>query len=83
MDGNGTKKDIDELHSWSQLGVAANRCGLGQRAANPIITTIENFRSLYEGFIKTDSDFVSSFDMAEAVAESCEIVGRVPNLESH
>jgi [NiFe] hydrogenase diaphorase moiety large subunit len=83
MDGNGAKKDIDELHSWSQLGQAANRCGLGQTAANPILTTLENFRSLYEGYIQTDSDFVSSFDLAEAVAESCEIVGRVPNLESH
>lgn len=81
--GNGTKKDIDELLSWSQVGKAVNRCGLGQTAANPIITTITNFRSLYEAYIKTDSDYVSSFDMAQAVAESCEIVGRVPNLESH
>jgi [NiFe] hydrogenase diaphorase moiety large subunit len=83
MDGNGTKNDIDELLSWSQVGKAANRCGLGQTAANPIITTIENFRSLYEGYIQTDSDYVSSFDMAQAVAESCEVVGRVPNIESH
>lgn len=83
MAGNGTKKDIDELLSWSQIGKAVNRCGLGQTAANPIITTIVNFRGLYETYIKTDSDYVSSFDMAQAVAESCEIVGRVPNLESH
>jgi [NiFe] hydrogenase diaphorase moiety large subunit len=83
MEGNGAKKDIDELLSWSQVGQAANRCGLGQTAANPIITTIENFRGLYEGYIKTDSDYVSSFDMAQAVAESCDVVGRVPNLESH
>lgn len=83
MAGNGTKNDIDELLSWSQVGKASNRCGLGQTAANPIITTIENFRSLYEGYIRTDSDFVSTFDLAQAVAESCEMVGRVPNLESH
>jgi [NiFe] hydrogenase diaphorase moiety large subunit len=83
MAGNGTKKDIDELLEWSQVGKATNRCGLGQTAANPIITTIEHFRSLYEGYIQTDSDFVSSFDMSQAVAESCEIVGRVPNIESH
>ena len=83
MDGNGTKNDIDELLSWSQVGKATNRCGLGQTAANPIISTIENFRNLYEGYIQTDSDYVSSFDMAQAVAESCEVVGRVPNIESH
>ena len=83
MAGAGTKNDIDNLLNWSQVGKETNRCGLGQTAANPIITTIENFRSLYEGYIKTDSDYVSSFDMAQAVAESCEIVGRVPNIESH
>jgi [NiFe] hydrogenase diaphorase moiety large subunit len=83
MDGNGAKNDIDELLTWSQVGKASNRCGLGQTAANPIISTIENFRGLYEGYIQTDSEFVSSFDMAQAVAESCEIVGRVPNIESH
>jgi [NiFe] hydrogenase diaphorase moiety large subunit len=83
MEGNGTKNDIDELYSWARFEKAANRCGLGQTAANPIITTIENFRSLYEDFIKTDEEYLSAFDMGKAVAESCEVVGRVPNIKSH
>ncbi len=83
LSGNGIKKDIDELLSWSRVGKETNRCGLGQTAANPIITTVENFRGLYERHIQTDSDYISSFDMEQAVAESCEIVGRVPNIESH
>jgi len=83
MAGDSSKGEIDELLNWSMVGKETNRCGLGQTAANPIISTIENFRSLYESYIETDSEFVSSFDMAQAVAESCEIVGRVPNIEAH
>jgi [NiFe] hydrogenase diaphorase moiety large subunit len=80
LSGHGTKQDIDELHTWAQYNRAANRCGLGQNSANPIITTIENFRSQYEDLVKTEEAFVSAFDMEAAVAESCEAVGRVPNL---
>jgi [NiFe] hydrogenase diaphorase moiety large subunit len=83
MEGNGTKNDIDELYTWASFEKAANRCGLGQTAANPIISTIENFRSLYENLVKTDEEYLSAFDMEKAVAESCEVVGRVPNIKSH
>ena len=80
LDGKGTKQDIDELYKWAGIGRAANRCGLGQTASNPILTSIENFRNLYEDLIPTNAPFVSAFDMKSAVAESCEAVGRKPNI---
>jgi len=80
LNGFGTRIDIDELYSWGQYMKQANRCGLGQTAANPILTTIENFRPLYEALVKTDEEYVSEFDMDKAVQESCNYVGRVPNL---
>lgn len=80
LNGQGTKQDIDELYTWAGYDRAANRCGLGQTAANPIITTIENFRSLYENLVETNETFVSTFNMEKAVAQSCKAVGRVPNL---
>jgi [NiFe] hydrogenase diaphorase moiety large subunit len=83
LDGNGTRNDIDELYTWAKLGKPANRCGLGQTAANPIITSIENFRGLYEDLVKTDEGYLSSFNMEDAVAESCAAVDRVPNIKSH
>jgi [NiFe] hydrogenase diaphorase moiety large subunit len=83
LNGHGTKQDIDELYTWAGYDRAANRCGLGQTAANPIMTSIENFRALYEGLVETDETYVSIFDMEAAVAESCEVVGRVPNLQAH
>ena len=83
LNGKGTHKDIDELYEWAKMGITANRCGLGQTSANPIITSIENFRGLYEDLVATEEDYLSAFDMEEAVAESCEYVGRVPNIEAH
>jgi [NiFe] hydrogenase diaphorase moiety large subunit len=83
LNGHGTMQDIDELHTWAGYNRAVNRCGLGQTAANPIITTIENFRGLYESLVKTEETYASTFDMEAAVAESCEVVGRVPNLQAH
>ena len=83
LNGYGTHQDIDELYTWAGYDRAVNRCGLGQTAANPIITSIENFRDLYENLVKSEEFFVSSFNLEQAVAESCEAVGRVPNLVDH
>ena len=80
LDGKGAKQDIGELYKWAGVGRSVNRCGLGQTAANPILTTIENFRHLYEDLVQMNETFVSAFDMESAVAESCEVVGREPNL---
>lgn len=83
LNGHGTMQDIDELYTWAGYDRAANRCGLGQTAANPIMTTIENFRKLYENLVTTEEAFVSTFDMEAAVTDSCEVVGRVPNIQAH
>jgi [NiFe] hydrogenase diaphorase moiety large subunit len=82
LDGKGTNRDIDELYGWAIQGKPASRCGLGQTAANPIITSIQNFRSLYENLVKTDQEYLSTFDMERAIAESCDVVGRVPKVHS-
>lgn len=76
--GNGVQKDLDEMKSWESV-MRLNRCGLGQTAANPVITTLENFPELYKNLIKED-EFVSEFNLANAVKESCKKVGRNPIL---
>jgi [NiFe] hydrogenase diaphorase moiety large subunit len=80
LNGFGTMNDIDELYRWGQFMKQANRCGLGQTAANPILTTIENFRPLYDALLTSDEDYISEFDMDKAVEESCKYVDRVPNV---
>jgi len=83
LDGHGSRTDINELYQWTKYMKAANRCGLGQTAANPILSTIENFRRLYEDLVIPEEEFVSSFNMEEAVADSCAYVGRVAKFEHH
>ncbi len=80
LDGYGTKKDIEEILVWSKYMKQANRCGLGQTAANPIISTVDNFRHLYEDLVSSGDDYLSTFDMEDAVADSCAYVGRIPKI---
>jgi len=79
IEGHGVLADIDNLSQWGKY-LKASRCGLGQTAANPILTSISNFRRLYEFRIQRDRDFDSGFDIAASVAESCKYVERIPNL---
>jgi [NiFe] hydrogenase diaphorase moiety large subunit len=81
LDGYGSRKDVNELYQWTKYMKASNRCGLGQTAANPILSTIENFRQLYEDLVIPEEEFISTFNMEEAVADSCAYVGRVPIFE--
>ncbi len=79
LNGRGVLNDIEEMEHWCAY-LKANRCGLGHTAGNPILSSIRNFRQLYEEKVQKDREFDSGFDLAESVQESCEAVGRVPNL---
>ena len=47
-----------------------NRCGLGQTALNPIVSTLKNFRTLYEQRLAAgDERFEPGFDLAAAVRD--------------
>jgi len=77
--GNGIAEDIDQMLAWENV-MKSNRCGLGHTAANPIISTIKNFRELYEERLNKDTDYVSEFNLDAAVQEYCEAANRIPNL---
>jgi [NiFe] hydrogenase diaphorase moiety large subunit len=78
IDGKGISKDIDDLIHWGKQMKNANRCGLGQTAANPILTSIENFRNEYEAKIEKGKDFKTQFNLEQAILESSRAVGRFP-----
>ena len=78
--GKGVQSDLTDLENWGAKMKIANRCGLGQTAANPILTTLKNFREKYEELLIKDKEFETGFNLEAAVAESCEVVGRTPNL---
>ena len=79
LNARGVKQDIEDLLEWGKI-LRVSRCGLGQSACNPIVTSIRNFRHLYKSKTQKGKDFDSGFDLAESVKESCETSGRVPNL---
>lgn len=79
LDARGVKQDIDDIVAWGKI-LKASRCGLGQTAANPILSSLKNFRPLYEKKIQKNKEYDSGFDLGQSVKESCEVTGRVPNF---
>jgi NADH:ubiquinone oxidoreductase subunit F (NADH-binding)/Pyruvate/2-oxoacid:ferredoxin oxidoreductase delta subunit len=45
--GQGTMEDIDKLHSIGLATQKASLCGLGQTAANPVLSTLNYFENEY------------------------------------
>ncbi len=79
LSGNGVASDLEDLQSWGKL-MKTNRCGLGHTAANPILTSLKNFRYLYEEKLERGKEYETGFNLKQAVSESCEATTRVPNL---
>lgn len=79
VNGRGITKDINDMLSWSDILRKTTRCGLGQTSSNPITSTLENFRQLFEKRVK-HTDYHSDFDLLKAVTESCDAVRRNANV---
>ncbi|MDT8298458.1 MAG: NADH-ubiquinone oxidoreductase-F iron-sulfur binding region domain-containing protein, partial [Spirochaetaceae bacterium] len=45
--GQGTMEDVDKLHSIGLATQKASLCGLGQTAANPVLSTLNYFENEY------------------------------------
>jgi [NiFe] hydrogenase diaphorase moiety large subunit len=75
LSGRGVRKDIEEMKQWGSI-MRGNRCGLGQTALNPILTTLKNFPELYEARIQKHKEFDEGFDLNAALKDSLELTGR-------
>ncbi len=80
LDGKGANSDLQQLEELGKTVKTMSRCGLGQTAANPILTTLQSFSGLYEDKIRP-GDFIPSFDLSKALAEGCAIAGRKSEVE--
>ncbi|MBA7604564.1 Ion-translocating oxidoreductase complex subunit C [subsurface metagenome] len=49
--GEGKLGDIEELEHLARITKAGSLCGLGKTAPNPVISTLQHFRSEYEAHI--------------------------------
>jgi len=75
--GNGQASDLEYLETLGRHIKAASRCGLGQTSPNPVLTTLQNFRSEYERRLKEPKDGrVPRFDIHAALSQAQDITGR-------
>lgn len=79
LNARGTKKDIVDMLEWAKI-LKASRCGLGHTAANPIVSSIRNFRHLYDEKVRGTNGESSGFDLHQAVQDAMAATGRYPHL---
>ncbi|MDP8256258.1 MAG: NAD(P)H-dependent oxidoreductase subunit E [Candidatus Alcyoniella australis] len=78
-EGQGEPSDIDYLTELGKAVKVTSRCGLGQTSPNPILTTIENFRALYDSKLHEVTDGMqSTFDINKALGDAVRVQGRQP-----
>jgi len=73
-DGKGELEDIDKLYALSNSLQVGSLCGLGQTAANPILSTLSKFRDVYERHIvdkKCDAGVCKNLMQFSIVKDSC------------
>ena len=78
LKGRGTREDLKKLEDTANTVKFMSRCGLGQTACNPVLTTLRNFPALYEARIKPE-EFIPAFDIKDAMKEACSITGQKPH----
>ena len=77
MQRRATGRALDELRELGDTICFMSRCGLGQTSARPVLSTLDNFPSLYERRIVEGSDRVRpSFDLHAALDSARVIAGR-------
>ncbi|MBP9024858.1 MAG: NAD(P)H-dependent oxidoreductase subunit E [Phycisphaerae bacterium] len=75
--GKGEPADLPYLEELGETIKATSRCGLGQTSPNPVLTTLKNFRPLYEALVKERPvGLRPEFDLQAAVSAAEAIVGR-------
>jgi len=75
--GRGTLADITALEALAGTVSRMSRCGLGQTAPNPILSTMRNFPEAYEARLQPEA-FLPAVTLDEALAVAIEVQGREP-----
>ena len=77
MVGLGEPSDLQYLEELGNAIKTTSRCGLGQMSPNPVLTTLANFRHMYEAMVEQPTEGkTGSFDIHEALAEAQGLTGR-------
>ena len=75
--GEGSPADLAYLQKLGESVKRMSRCGLGQSSPNPILSTLKNFRPVYNALVREDkSGRQKSFHVMRAVENASRIAGR-------
>lgn len=74
-EGHGAAGDILALEELGRLIKTHSHCGLGQTAANPVLTTLERYTELYQSRLKKIS-FEPGFDLDGALETARRMANR-------
>ena len=74
--GRATLADIADTEALANTVARMSRCGLGQTAPNPILSTMRSFPHLYEARLRPDTS--PRLDLAAALQDAIAIQGREP-----
>lgn len=66
VEGHGSAGDIVALEELCQIIKNYSHCGLGQTAANPVLTTLERYPELYQSMLKKIS-YEPGFDLDKSL----------------
>ncbi|SON53972.1 NAD-reducing hydrogenase HoxS subunit alpha [Hartmannibacter diazotrophicus] len=75
LDNRATLADIEALESLAGTVMRMSRCGLGQTAPNPILSTMRNFPEAYEARLRPEP-FLPRVTLEEALREAVAVQGR-------
>ncbi|POZ52066.1 NAD(P)H-dependent oxidoreductase subunit E [Methylovulum psychrotolerans] len=75
VSGHGSAGDVVALEELCQLVKNQSHCGLGQTAANPILTTLERFPEVYQSQLKKIS-YEPGFDLDAALETARRMANR-------
>lgn len=75
--GEAQPEDLDYLERLGEAVRKMSRCGLGQTSPNPILSTLQNFRPIYNALVRENrSGLQKSFHVLRAVEQASELAGR-------
>ena len=78
--GRATLADLARMKALGSTVIRMSRCGLGQSAPNPILTTMRNFPELYEARL-APAPFTPLVTLHDALREAVVVQGREPVSE--
>jgi [NiFe] hydrogenase diaphorase moiety large subunit len=79
-DGRGEHADLDRMRELGAMIRRTSRCGLGQTAPNPILSSLEGLASEYEARThEGEAGMRRSFDLDSALQPARAVPGRAPS----